>query len=80
MLVADAVALDVSVRYRCSSDPRHRDKLKLTVLFITHNIGVVEYLCDRVVALSRGEIVERGRPDRDQAPHAYTQRLQVPRL
>jgi peptide/nickel transport system ATP-binding protein len=61
-----------------------RDRLKLTVLFITHNIGVVEYLCDRVVVLSRGEIVERGttRTVIEAPQHAYTQRLlqAVPRL
>jgi peptide/nickel transport system ATP-binding protein len=61
-----------------------RDKLKLTVLFITHNIAVVEYLCDRMVVLSRGEIVERGRTRAViEAPqHPYTRRLlqAVPRL
>ena len=35
-------------------------KLNLTVLFITHNIAVVEYLCDRVVVRSQGAIVEGG--------------------
>ena len=59
-------------------------KLNLTVLFITHNIAVVEYLCDRVVVRSQGAIVE-GRATRtviDSPQHSYTQRLlqTVPRL
>ena len=59
-------------------------KLNLTVLFIIHNIAVVEYLCDRVVVRSQGAIVE-GRATRtviNSPQHSYTQRLlqTVPRL
>jgi ABC-type glutathione transport system ATPase component len=52
------------------------------VLFITHNIGVVEYLCDRVVVLSRGEIVGAARPcrgERRRMPYAAAVQA-VPRL
>jgi ABC-type glutathione transport system ATPase component len=87
VLVADepVSSLDVSVQMQVLNLILDiRDKLKLTVLFITHNIAVVEYLCDRMVVLSRGEIVEQG-PTRAvvEAPrHPYTQRLlqAVPRL
>jgi ABC-type glutathione transport system ATPase component len=87
VLVADepVSSLDVSVQMQVLNLILDiRDKLKLTVLFITHNIAVVEYLCDRVVVLSRGEIVERGttRAVIETPQHAYTQRLlqAVPRL
>jgi ABC-type glutathione transport system ATPase component len=87
VLVADepVSSLDVSVQMQVLNLILDiRDRLKLTVLFITHNIGVVEYLCDRVVVLSRGEIVERGttRTVIEAPQHAYTQRLlqAVPRL
>lgn len=87
VLVADepVSSLDVSVQMQVLNLILDiRDKLKLTVLFVTHNIAVVEYLCDRMVVLSRGEIVERGSTHAViQAPqHAYTQRLlqAVPRL
>jgi ABC-type glutathione transport system ATPase component len=87
VLVADepVSSLDVSVQMQVLNLILDiRDKLDLTVLFITHNIAVVEYLCDRVVVLSRGEIVERGttRAVIEAPQHAYTQRLlqAVPRL
>jgi len=87
VLVADepVSSLDVSVQMQVLNLILDiRDKLQLTVLFITHNIAVVEYLCDRVVVLSRGEIVERGttRAVIETPQHAYTQRLlqAVPRL
>ena len=87
VLVADepVSSLDVSVQMQVLNLILDiRDKMKLSVLFITHNIAVVEYLCDRVVVLSRGEIVERGttRAVIEAPQHSYTQRLlqAVPRL
>lgn len=35
-----------------------RDKLKLTIVFITHNLDLVKALCDRVVVLYQGEVRE----------------------
>ncbi len=58
--------------------------LGIAYLFITHNIGVVEYLADDVAVMSKGVIVEQG-PAEDvlQRPrHDYTKTLlaAVPRL
>ena len=80
VLVADepVSSLDVSVQMQVLNVILDiRDKLKLTVLFITHNIAVVEYLCDRVVVLSNGEIVERGttRSIIEAPQHPYTRQL-----
>ncbi|MCC2672012.1 MAG: transporter ATP-binding protein, partial [Armatimonadetes bacterium] len=49
----------------------------LTYLFITHNLGVVEYLADEVCVMERGKIVERGTVDQifDYPSEAYTRRL-----
>ncbi|MBD3669978.1 MAG: ABC transporter ATP-binding protein [Gammaproteobacteria bacterium] len=61
-----------------------RDERELALLFITHNIGVVEYLSDDMAVMHEGRIVERGKtaelirnPSQD-----YTQRLldAVPRI
>lgn len=87
ILVADEAvsSLDVSVQMQVLNLLLDlRDKLDLSLVFITHNIGVVEYLCDRMIVLSRGEIVERGdtRSVIEAPQHDYTQRLlgAVPRL
>jgi len=49
----------------------------LTYLFISHDLGVVRYLCDRVALLYLGEIVEVGNVDTvfDNPAHPYTQAL-----
>jgi peptide/nickel transport system ATP-binding protein len=37
-----------------------REQRDLTLLFITHNIGVVEYVSDEVAVMHQGKIIEQG--------------------
>ena len=52
-----------------------RDKLGLTYLFISHDLGLVRYFCDRIVVMYMGSVVEV-LPDTTTAPrHPYTHAL-----
>lgn len=52
-----------------------RDRLGLTYLFISHDLGLVRYFCDRIVVMYLGSVVEV-LPDTTTAPsHPYTQAL-----
>jgi peptide/nickel transport system ATP-binding protein len=87
MLVCDeaVAALDVSIQAQILnlfSDLR--EQLGLTYLFISHDLGVVEHVSDRVVIMYLGRIVESAAVDELFAHpnHPYTQALlaEVPRL
>ena len=63
MLVADepTTALDVTVQAEILKLIRDlRDRIDASILFITHDMGVVADLADRVVVMQRGNIVEAG--------------------
>ncbi len=54
-------ALDVSVQAQVLNLLGElQKKLGLTLLFIAHDLSVVEYLCDEVVVLYLGRVMERG--------------------
>ena len=71
-------ALDVSVQAKILNLCRTlQQQESLTYLLITHDIGVVEHLCDEVVVMYAGEVVERlGAEDIvREALHPYTRAL-----
>jgi peptide/nickel transport system ATP-binding protein len=86
-IVCDEItsALDVSVQaeiLRMLLDLR--EKRGLTLLFITHNIGVVEYVSDRTAVMYQGKIVEQGKTEDivNRPQNRYTRQLiaAVPRV
>ncbi|RMR58726.1 ABC transporter ATP-binding protein [Pseudomonas cichorii] len=87
LLVCDesVAALDVSIQAQILNLFMDlRDDLGLTYLFISHDLGVVEHLCDRVVVMYLGRVVESASVDDlfARANHPYTQALlaQIPRF
>ncbi len=71
-------ALDVSVQAQVLKLLEEiQSQLNLAILFITHDLRVAAQICDRVLVMQRGEVVEQGTA-RDvfiTPKHAYTQRL-----
>ena len=71
-------ALDVSVQAQVLKLLEEiQAKLNLAILFITHDLRVAAQICDRVLVMQKGIVVEQGATrDVFMAPqHAYTQRL-----
>jgi peptide/nickel transport system ATP-binding protein len=78
-------ALDVSVQAQILNLLRELQReLEVSFLFITHNIGVVEYLADDIVVMKAGRVEEQG-PTASvlaspQSPYTRTLLAAVPRL
>jgi peptide/nickel transport system ATP-binding protein len=71
-------ALDVSIQSQVINLLADlRERLSLTMLFISHDLDVVEYLCDRVVVLYLGKVMEVAATETlfAQPSHPYTQAL-----
>lgn len=79
-LVADEPVsmLDVSIRVGVLNLLKElKNKFNLTSLFITHDIAVSRYMCDRIAVMYLGKIVEMGRTEDiiSDPMHPYTQAL-----
>lgn len=80
VIIADeaTAALDVSLRSQMLDLLLNlQDKLGLSFIFISHDIAVIRYFCDRVAVMYRGQVVETGDTDQvcDAPSHRYTQAL-----
>ncbi len=80
VIIADepTTALDVTVQADILDLLRSlKDKLNTGILLITHNMGVVADMADRVVVMFKGDIVERGTAEQVllHPEHPYTKRL-----
>ncbi|WP_052574079.1 ATP-binding cassette domain-containing protein [Haloferula sp. BvORR071] len=87
LIIADepVSALDVSIQSQILNLLKKlRTELGLTMIFITHDLGVVRYLADRIVVMYKGKIVEEGEADAlfNNPQNAYTQKLlaAIPKL
>ena len=80
LIIADepVSALDVSVQAQVLNLMQDlRDRLGLSMLFISHDLDVVELMCDRIAVLYLGRIMEIGPTDEivKRSRHPYTRAL-----
>lgn len=87
LLIADepTTALDVTIQAQILNVMKHmQEKFGTSIILITHDFGVVAGMCDRVVVMKNGEVVETGTTVEifEEAKHPYTQKLlnALPRL
>lgn len=79
LLICDEItsALDVSVQASILALLRQLQDEGLTLLFVTHDLGVVRAIADQVLVLKQGRVVEQGAVDGvlDQPQAGYTRTL-----
>lgn len=80
LIIADepTSSLDVTLQARIIELFRAlKEKLQLSILLITHDLGLVSHLADEVAVMTEGKIVERGLTQEvvRNPQHAYTRQL-----
>ena len=80
VLIADepTTALDVTIQAQILDLLKDlKDRMGMGLLFITHDLGIVRRIADRVCVMQHGEIVETGRTKEifDNPQHPYTKKL-----
>ena len=80
LIIADepVSALDVSVQAQVLNFMQEIQKeFNLTYLFISHDLGIIQHMCDRIGIMYRGRFVEEGTADEiyNNPQHLYTKRL-----
>ncbi|MEH7009695.1 ABC transporter ATP-binding protein [Neobacillus niacini] len=87
LLIADepTTALDVTIQAQILNLMKHmQERFGTSIILITHDLGVVAGMCDRVAVMKDGEIVESGTTEEifENPKHPYTVKLlhALPRL
>ncbi len=80
LLIADepTTALDVTIQAQVLNLLKKiRDERNLAILFITHDMGVVNEMADKIAVMRQGEIVEQASKEKffSNPSHPYTQKL-----
>ena len=80
LIIADepVSALDVSVQAQVLNFMQEiQQELGLTYLFISHDLGIIRHMCDRIGIMYKGRYVEEGTPDDifNNPQHIYSKRL-----
>ncbi|MGL5694318.1 MAG: ABC transporter ATP-binding protein [Peptostreptococcaceae bacterium] len=66
LLIADepTTALDVTIQAQIIELLKElKEKIKMSIIFITHDLGVISEICDKVAVMYAGNIIERGTID-----------------
>ncbi|HET6925109.1 MAG TPA: ATP-binding cassette domain-containing protein, partial [Candidatus Saccharimonadales bacterium] len=78
LIIDEALAVgDVAFQQKCIEKMRNSARSGKTVLFVSHSMNIIEDLCDRVMYLKNGKLVDIGDPDRVMSAYLGTTKKDV---
>ena len=73
MLIDEVLAVgDINFRRKCLDSMKDLTESGRTIIFVSHNMGSVRKLCERVILLDKGKIVESGPADKVVNSYMYS--------
>jgi ABC-type polysaccharide/polyol phosphate transport system ATPase subunit len=73
LLIDDIIAVgDEASSYRCINKINQLKKAHKTIILVTHQMNMVSQMCDRVIHLNKGKIVDEGKPGKVIAAYLET--------
>ncbi len=65
LIVDEALSVgDAHFSAKCTRVLRDRKEQNMSIIYVSHDLNSLKILCDRVLLLNRGEVIDEGEPDR----------------
>lgn len=65
LIVDEALSVgDAHFSAKCTKALKQRKKQKLSIIYVSHDLNSLKLLCDRVIMLNKGKVVEHGTPEK----------------
>jgi len=64
LIVDEALSVgDAHFQAKCTRALKRRKEENMSIIYVSHDLNSLKLLCDRIILLNRGEIVEEGKPE-----------------
>ncbi len=64
LIVDEALSVgDAHFAIKCTNALKQRKKNKMSIIYVSHDLGSLKLLCDRVILLNHGKMLEQGSPE-----------------
>lgn len=64
LIVDEALSVgDAHFAAKCTKALRERKEQNMSIIYVSHDLNSLKFLCDRVILLNHGEVVEQGHPE-----------------
>ncbi len=64
LIVDEALSVgDAHFALKCTNALKQRKKNKMSIIYVSHDLGSLKLLCDKIILLNHGKMIEQGTPE-----------------